>query len=139
MTTAPKAAPATGKQIVAPLQSLIGGRILALREQRVMLDADLAELYGVQTKVLVQVVKRDLARFPQDFMFQLSADEFTALRSQPVASNTGRGGRRTGTLCVHRARRGDVVVGFNTSQVKDHREPIMPTQYISKNSDENGL
>lgn len=95
MTTAHKPAPATGKPIVAPLQSLIGGRILALREQRVMLDADLAELYGVQTKVLVQAVKRNIARFPQDFMFQLSADEFTALRSQTVTSNTGRGGRRT--------------------------------------------
>jgi len=93
MTTAPT--PATGQQIVAPLQSLIGGRILALREQRVILDADLAELYGVQTKVLVQAVKRNLARFPQDFMFQLSADESTALRSQTVTSNTGRGGRRT--------------------------------------------
>lgn len=60
-----------------------------------MLDADLAELYGVQTKVLVQAVKRNLTRFPQDFMFQLSTDEFTALRSQTVTSNTGRGGRRT--------------------------------------------
>jgi hypothetical protein len=95
MTTAPKPALASGKQIAAPLQSLIGGRILALREQRVMLDANLAELYGVQTKVLVQAVKRILARFPQDFMFQISADEFTALRSQTVTSNTGRGGRRT--------------------------------------------
>lgn len=95
MTTAPKTVFAAGKQITSPLQSLIGGRILALREQRVMLDADLAELYGVQTKVLVQAVKRNLARFPKDFMFQLSADEFTALRSQTVTSNTGRGGRRT--------------------------------------------
>lgn len=93
MTTAHT--PATGQQIVAPLQSLIGGRILALREQRVILDADLAELYGVQTKVLVQAVKRNLARFPQDFMFQLTLEEFTALRSQTVTSNTGRGGRHT--------------------------------------------
>ena len=90
MTVAPKPTLVDGKQIASPLQSLIGGRILALREQRVMLDADLAELYGVQTKVLVQAVKRNLARFPQDFMFQLSADEFTALRSQTVTSNTGR-------------------------------------------------
>jgi hypothetical protein len=62
---------------------------------RVMLDSDLADLYGVQTKVLVQAVKRNIARFPQDFMFQLNADEFTTLRSQTVTSNTGRGGRRT--------------------------------------------
>ncbi len=78
-----------------PLQTLIGGRILAVREQRVMLDADLAELYGVQTKVLVQAVKRNIARFPADFMFQLTVEEFAALRSQTVTSNTGRGGRRT--------------------------------------------
>ncbi len=90
-----KTVPPTRKEIAAPLPTLIGGRILALREQRVILDADLAELYGVQTKVLVQAVKRNVARFPQDFMFQLSADEFTALRSQTVTSNTGRGGRRT--------------------------------------------
>lgn len=82
-------------QTVAPLQSLIGSRILSLREQRVMLDADLAELYGVQTKVLVQAVKRNFARFPDDFMFQLTAEEFAALRSQSVTSNAGRGGRRT--------------------------------------------
>jgi hypothetical protein len=74
---------------------LIGSHILELREQRVMLDADLAELYGVQTKVLVQAVKRNVLRFPADFMFQLSTEEFAALRSQSVTSNTGRGGRRT--------------------------------------------
>jgi hypothetical protein len=78
-----------------PMQALIGGRILAIRAQRVMLDADLAELYGVQTKVLVQAVKRNMARFPADFMFQLSVEEFAVLRSQTVTSNTGRGGRRT--------------------------------------------
>jgi hypothetical protein len=78
------------------LQPLIGSRILALREQRVMLDADLAQLYGVETRVLVQAVKRNLSRFPEDFMFQLSAEEFAALRSQTVISNIeGRGGRRT--------------------------------------------
>jgi hypothetical protein len=66
-----------------------------LRQQRVMLDADLAELYEVPTKALVQAVKRNLARFPADFMFQLSAEEFAALRSQTVTSNIGRGGRRT--------------------------------------------
>ena len=95
MTDKSQIALAGSTQSIAPLQSLIGGRILMLREQRVMLDADLAELYGVQTKVLVQAVKRNIARFPQDFMFQLSAEEFAALRSQTVTSNTGRGGRRT--------------------------------------------
>jgi ORF6N domain len=78
------------------LQPVIQSRILALRDQRVMLDADLAQLYGVETRVLVQAVKRNLARFPEDFMFQLSAQEWAALRSQSVISNTeGRGGRRT--------------------------------------------
>ena len=81
------------------LLPVIQSRILVLREQRVMLDADLAQLYGVETKVLVQAVKRKLMRFPADFMFQLSAEEFAALRSQTVTSNTGqnpgRGGRRS--------------------------------------------
>jgi hypothetical protein len=81
---------------VTALQPIIQSRILTLREQRVMLDADLAQLYGVETRVLVQAVKRNLARFPKDFMFQLSSEEFAALRSQSVISNTeGRGGRRT--------------------------------------------
>ena len=60
----------------------------------VMLDASLAALYGVETKVLVQAVKRNAARFPPDFMFQLSAEEFTHLRSQFVTSSSGHGGRR---------------------------------------------
>jgi len=72
---------------VTALQPIIGSRIRTLREQRVMIDADLAELYGVATKVLVQAVKRNLVRFPADFMFQLSAEEFAALRSQSVTSN----------------------------------------------------
>jgi ORF6N domain len=77
------------------LQPLIGSRILTLREQRVMLDADLAELYCVETRVLVQAVKRDLSRFPVDFMFQLSAEEFALLRSQSVISSASHGGWRT--------------------------------------------
>jgi hypothetical protein len=80
---------------VTALQPAIQSRILALREQRVMLDADLAQLYGVETRVLVQAVKRNLARFPEDFMFQLSAEEFGNLRSQSVISSAGHGGRRT--------------------------------------------
>jgi hypothetical protein len=80
---------------VTALQPVIQRRILALREQRVMLDADLAQLYGVETRVLMQAVKRNLARFPEDFMFQLSAEEFANLRSQSVISSAGHGGRRT--------------------------------------------
>jgi hypothetical protein len=59
-----------------------------------MLDEDLAGLYGVQTKRLVEQVKRNLERFPDDFMFQLSKEEAVALRSQIATSNPGRGGRR---------------------------------------------
>ena len=71
----------------------IQGAILQLRGERVMLDADLATLYGVETKVLIQAVKRNIERFPDDFMFQLTDDEFERLRSQIVTSNR-RGGRR---------------------------------------------
>ncbi len=73
----------------------LASRILLIQGHRVMLDADLAALYGVQTKVLVQAVKRNLARFPQDFMFQLSSVEWANLRSQIVTSSSGHGGRRT--------------------------------------------
>ena len=68
--------------------------IYIIRDERVMLDQDLAELYQVETKAMVQAVQRNAKRFPPDFMFQLSFQEFTALRSQIVTSK-GRGGRRT--------------------------------------------
>jgi len=68
--------------------------ILLMRRQKVMLDADLAELYGVETRVLVQAVKRNLGRFPEDFMFQLSKEEADFLRSQIVTLEKGRGQHR---------------------------------------------
>lgn len=68
--------------------------ILILRGHRVMLDADLARIYGVTTGHLNQRVKRNLDRFPEDFMFQLSEIEEESLRSQFVISKIGRGGRR---------------------------------------------
>jgi hypothetical protein len=79
---------------VPALQPHIARHILLLRDQRVMLDAELAALYGVETKVLVQAIKRNMERFPADFMFQLTAPEWESLRSQFVTSNVGRGGRR---------------------------------------------
>ena len=79
---------------LATPQPHIERHILLLRNQRVMLDAELATLYGVETKVLVQAVKRNLERFPADFMFQLDAEEFANLRSQFVTSSSGYGGRR---------------------------------------------
>jgi len=70
--------------------------ILLVRGQRVMLDADLAALYRVPTKALVQAVRRNPLRFPEDFMFRLTGGEAAGLRSQSVTSKTprGRGGRR---------------------------------------------
>lgn len=72
---------------------VIERKILLIRGQKVMLDADLAALYRVQTRALVQAVVRNRGRFPSDFMFRLSAEEFHGLRSQTVISNA-RGGRR---------------------------------------------
>ncbi len=66
---------------------IIQKKIFELRGQRVMLDFDLAELYETQTKVLKQTVKRNMERFPADFMFELTKDEFNSLRSQIVTSN----------------------------------------------------
>ncbi|MGH8148315.1 MAG: ORF6N domain-containing protein, partial [Rhodanobacteraceae bacterium] len=80
-----------------PVLSLdaIQGQILLLRGHKVLLDSTLATLYGVETRVLLQAVKRHARRFPEDFMFRVSAEEFEALRSQSVISKTGgRGGRR---------------------------------------------
>jgi hypothetical protein len=68
--------------------------ILFLRGQKVLLDADLAALYGVPTGALVQAVKRNLARFPTDFMFQLTRSEAASLRSQTVILERGRGRHR---------------------------------------------
>ena len=70
----------------------ITSKIYLIRKEKVMLDSDLAELYGVETKVLIQAVKRNVDRFPKDFMFQLTADQNKILRSQFVTSNWG--GRR---------------------------------------------
>ena len=76
--------------------ALIESRIYLIRGQKVLLDADLAALYEVETKVLNQAVRRNRERFPEDFMFQLTRKEDDALRSQIVTSNesSGRGGRR---------------------------------------------
>jgi hypothetical protein len=72
----------------------IEASIHVVRGTRVMLDKDLARLYGVTTSALNQAVKRNVERFPADFAFQLTAEEDEALRSQIVMSKTNRGGRR---------------------------------------------
>jgi hypothetical protein len=76
-----------GKQMepLVPVE-VIEKKILLIRGQKVMLDADLADLYGVETRSLIQAVKRNMDRFPEDFMFQLSPEEFESLRSQIVIS-----------------------------------------------------
>ncbi|MGH9943367.1 MAG: ORF6N domain-containing protein [Pyrinomonadaceae bacterium] len=98
----------TKRQQIAIADDFIERRIYVIRGQKVMLDSDLAGLYGVQTIVFNQAVRRNLKRFPNDFMFQLTAKESESLRaqfalskieddslrSQFVTSKKGRGGRR---------------------------------------------
>ncbi|WP_237249347.1 ORF6N domain-containing protein [Sphingobacterium faecale] len=72
-------------------EDVLMSRIYLFRDQKVMLDRDLAELYGVETKALNQAVKRNIARFPPDFMFELTQEEYSSLRSQTVTLNK-RGG-----------------------------------------------
>ena len=76
--------------IFEPIEPLIH----EIRNRRVILDADLANVYGVATKVLNQALKRNAERFPPDFAFQLTEMEWSSLRSQIVTSNPSRGGRR---------------------------------------------
>ncbi|OXB24039.1 DNA-binding protein [Flavobacterium tructae] len=72
-------------------EETISNKIYYIRNQKVMLDRDLALLYGIETKVLKQAVKRNLLRFPEDFMFELSKKESDSLRSQFVTLKKGRG------------------------------------------------
>lgn len=74
--------------------SIIVNKIYEIRGQKVMLDSDLAELYGVETRILNQAIKRNPDRFPSDFMFRITEKEWEALRSQIVISKPGRGGRQ---------------------------------------------
>lgn len=84
-------------------------RIVVVRKRHVMVDEDLAELYGVQTGRLIQQVKRNIDRFPSDFMFKLTKDEAAAL--EIAICNLKRRARRTSLrpLRLHRARRGNAV------------------------------
>src|SRR6266851_5951246 len=84
--------PKKPQQELVPIPvEVIERRIYLIRGQKVMLDRDLADLYGVETRALVQAVKRNAARFPDDFMFQLSRAEAFTLRSQIVILEQGRG------------------------------------------------
>jgi len=106
MAAKKKTAPRKSTALFVPEK--IAPLVLVLRHEKVLLDSDLAELYGVPTKVLNQAVQRNLDRFPDDFMFQLTEDEMEILRSQIVTSSleeanlkcqtgisSSHGGRRT--------------------------------------------
>ncbi len=83
----------TGKNLIVSVAQ-IESRIFLIRGQKVMLDSDLAKLYGVENRALNQAVKRNVERFPEDFMFQLTSEEHESLRSQFVTLKTGRGQHR---------------------------------------------
>jgi hypothetical protein len=78
---------------------VILNRIYLVRKQKVMLDRDLAELYGVETRQLKQAVRRNLKRFPKDFMFEMNRTEFANWRSQFVMSNSDKAGLRHAPYC----------------------------------------
>ncbi len=80
--------------MLAIVQEKITNKILEIRGRRVMLDRDLAMMYGVETRILNQAVRRNIQRFPSDFMFQLSKEEFENWRSQIVMSNKEKMGIR---------------------------------------------
>lgn len=92
-----KASGSKSRELVpaAQVEEAARQRIITVRDQQVVLDSDLAEFYGVETKALNQAVERNRDRFPEDFAFRLTPDEARSLRSQNVTSNSGRGGRRT--------------------------------------------
>ncbi len=80
------------KKAIIPIQP-IESKIYLIRKHKVMLSTDLAQLYGVEVRILIQAVKRNIKRFPKDFMFQLSEKEHKILKSQIVTSSWG-GARR---------------------------------------------
>ncbi len=83
------------KSLIIPSEKIIS-KIYVIRNRKVMLDKDLAEIYGVEKRVLTQAVRRNIKRFPEDFMFELSKEEIKNLKSQIVISSWG--GARKGFL-----------------------------------------
>jgi len=92
----------------------IEAKILTIHGQKVMLDTDLAQLYGVETKRLNEQVRRNSGRFPKDFMFQLTAEELTNLKSQFATSSWG--GRRSLPLVF--TEHGAIMAGFASWEKK---------------------
>ena len=87
------------ERIISVPDEVILSKIYLIRGKKVMLDRDLAELYGIETKVLKQTVRRNLKRFPPDFMFGMSPEEFHDWRSQIVTSNIDKMGLRYPPFC----------------------------------------
>ena len=81
------------------MEQRILNRIYVVRNEKIMLDRDLAELYGIETKVLKQAVKRNIARFPKDFMFEMTANEFTKWKKSTALSVADKKGLRYAPFC----------------------------------------
>ena len=88
-------------------RAIIENGIFVIRGHKVMLDFHLAELYGVEAKALKRATRRNVDRFPHDFMFELTDEEYDILRSQFGTSSWG--GRRYSPVRIHRTRRGNVI------------------------------
>jgi phage regulator Rha-like protein len=86
------------KELIIP-DDWVLNKIYFVRGQKVMLDRDLAELYGVETKVFKQAVRRNIERFPEDFMFEMTPEELENWRSQFVTSNSDKKGLRYPPFC----------------------------------------
>jgi hypothetical protein len=93
---------ATRKAKISLIPEIIEPLVLYLRREKVLLDTDLAELYGVETKVLNQAIKRNSERFPSDFMFQLTEEEWESLKSQTVTSKKAIKPLRSQTVTLKR-------------------------------------
>jgi superfamily I DNA and RNA helicase len=101
------------KKALVPTEVIVT-RILFLRGEKVLLDRDLAELYGVETKQLKRAVRRNIKRFPEDFMFELNKEEWENLKCHFDTSSWGgtRYAPMAFTYGLHRTRSGYVVVGI---------------------------
>lgn len=89
----------TKKNLPSIPDEIILNKIYFVREQKIMIDRDLAELYGVETKRLKEAIKRNIERFPEDFMFEMTKDEFENWRSQFATSKSDKMGLRYAPFC----------------------------------------
>ena len=135
-------------------EGVVISKIRMIRGQKVMLDSDLAELYEVETRVLNQQVKRNIKRFPEDFMFQLTKDEFVNLKSQNVTSSWG--GRRKapfaftehGVLLLSSVLKSDKAIAVNIRIVRvftkmrelllNHKDLVLKIEQIERNVSSQG-